>query len=239
VTDAFVLAVPADSELAESRRRVALRHAGSLPVLGFDVELAGYAADDDDERWPWVTHLPQADTRTLLALVRAGLGTALVPAFAIADELTIVGIPIADDVPRLEIALVTNAQRARLSLGWLDGLSEELDGSPGPRVRTAPDRASVGRGWAIRASVAAHLHAARARLLRPRAPSLVLAPACASLALVASVVLVRPQPAAIAPAPAASPPPHAAAAAVVAAEVASSGRWVSGRVDAGRRLLSP
>jgi DNA-binding transcriptional LysR family regulator len=228
LTDAFVLAVPGDSELAENRGPIALRDVDSLPVLGFDVELAGYAADGD-ERWPWVTHLPQADSRTLVALVRAGLGAALVPAFAIADELTIAGIPLADDLPPLEIALVTNAQRTRLSLGWLDGLSEELDRSPGPRVRRAPDRASVGRGWAIRASVTALLHAARARLLRPRAPSLVLAPACASLALVASVVLVRAQPAAMAPAPAAPPPPHAAAAATGPAEMASSGRWVSGR----------
>jgi hypothetical protein len=52
----------------------------------------------------------------LIALVRVGLGTALVPAFTIADETAIVGVPVAGDVPRLEIALVTSGQRSRLSL---------------------------------------------------------------------------------------------------------------------------
>jgi DNA-binding transcriptional LysR family regulator len=221
--DAFVLAVPTDSALAGVRRPIALRDVHALPVIGFDVELAG-AGTNGDGRWPWITHLPHADFRTLIALVRAGLGAALVPAFAIADELTIVGIPIADDVPQLEIALVTSGQRSRLSLAWFDGLADDLDTSPSPPVRPAADRLSVAPGWAIRAILSSRLHAVRARLPRPRVPSLALAPACASVALVAALAFVQPRPEAIAPAPASNAPHQHAAA---APEVASSGRWVA------------
>jgi DNA-binding transcriptional LysR family regulator len=224
LADVFVLAVPSDSELARAQRPIALGDVHSLPVIGFDAELAGRL--DGDERWPWVTHLPHADSRTLVALVRAGLGAALVPAFAIADEMAIVAVPLAGEVPRLEIALVTSAQRSRLSLAWLDGLSADLDTSPSPRVRPAAERAPVGTRWTIRASLGARVHAARTRLPRVRVPSLALAPACASLAVVAALVVVQPRPVAIAPAPASHAPQHAAAAAITA-EVASSGRWVA------------
>jgi DNA-binding transcriptional LysR family regulator len=223
LVDTFVLAVPSDSALAGAQGPVALRDVRSLPVIGIDVELAGRGLAGD-ERWPWVTHLPHADSRTLVALVRAGLGAALVPGFAIADEMAIVGVPLADDVPLLEIALVSNAQRSRLSLAWLDGLSAEVD-SPSPGVRPAADRVSVTPGWAIRASLARRLGALRPRVPRPRVPSLALAPACASLAVVAAVVALQPRPEAIAPAPASHAPQHAAAA--LTAEVASSGRWVA------------
>ena len=81
----------------------------------------------------------------MIALVRVGLGTAVVPAFTIADETAIVGVPVAGDVPRLEIALVTSGQRSRLSLAWLDGLTADLDASPAPRVRPAADRAAISR----------------------------------------------------------------------------------------------
>jgi DNA-binding transcriptional LysR family regulator len=224
LVDAFVLAVPRESQLAGVRRPIALRDVHSVPVIGVDVELAG-AGIDGDERWPWVTHLPHADSRTLVALVRAGLGAALVPAFAIADEMAIVGIPVADDVPRLEIALVTSGQRSRLSLAWLDGLAADLDASSAPRVRPATDRVAIAPGWAIRATFTDRLHAARVRLPRPRIPSLALAPACASFAVVAALAFVQPRPEAIAPAPASRAPQHAAAA--PAAEAASSGRWVA------------
>ena len=228
LTDAFVLAVPSDSELARVRRPMSLRDVHSLLVLGFDVEL-GDSGTDVGERWPWVTHLPQADSRTLTALVRAGLGAALVPAFAVAGDAAIAGIPLADDMPRLEIALVTNGQRSRLSLAWLDGLAADVATPASARPRPAADRISTPRGLAIRATVADRLHALRARLPRARVPSLALAPACACLAALAALVLVQPRPETIEPAPAFHAPQHAAAA---AAEVASSGRWVaiSGRL---------
>jgi DNA-binding transcriptional LysR family regulator len=230
LTDAFVLAVPNGSELAGVRGPIALRDVRSLPVLGFDVEL-GNGGLEAEERWPWVTHLPQADSRTLIALVRAGLGVALLPAFAVADDVAIVGVPLAEDLPQLEIGLVTNGRRSRLSLAWLDGIAAELDAPGGSHARPPRNRVSVAPVPAVRATVADRLRIARTRLPRVHVPSLVLAPACACFATVAALVLVQPSPETIAPAPA-SPTPHHAAAAAVAAEVASSGRWVgvSGRL---------
>jgi hypothetical protein len=78
-----------------------------------------------------------------------------------------------------------------------DVQATEVDASPAQRVRPA-DHVAIA-GWAIRATVADRLHAARARLPRPRVPSLAIAPACASFAVVAALVFVQPRPEAIAP----------------------------------------
>jgi DNA-binding transcriptional LysR family regulator len=228
LTAAFVLAVPSDSELAHGPRPIALRDVHSLPVIGFDVELVSDGFDED-ERWPWVTHLPQADSRTLTALVRAGLGAAIVPSFALAGDAAIAGIPLADELPPLEIALVTNGRRSRLMLEWLEDVAADVDAAGATHARPPSNRSPGRPARPVRTTVADRLRAAWARMPRGRVPSLALAPACACVAAAAALVLVQPRHEAIAPAPSSYAPQHAAAAGAAAAELASSGRWVSGR----------
>jgi DNA-binding transcriptional LysR family regulator len=231
LTAAFVLAVPSDSELAHGRRPVALSDVRSVPVIGFDVELVA-GGTEDDEPWPWVTHLPQADSRTLIALVRAGLGAAIVPSFAIAGDAAIAGVPLADELPRLEIALVTNGRRSRLPLDWLEDIASDPDAGATTRTPPASGRLPAPPVRPGRATAADRLRAAWARMPRFRVPSLALAPACACVAAAAALVLVQPRPEAIAPAPSSQAPQQHAAARAAATEVASSGRWVavSGRL---------
>ena len=125
LSDEFVLAVRADSELARLEPPVALREVPPSFLVGFDSEAS--CGSLCAERRRWATYVPQADARTLLALVQAGLAAALVPRFTVADVPAIAAVEIADAVPRLEIALVTHAQRSRLSWAWLDGLAEDLE----------------------------------------------------------------------------------------------------------------
>jgi DNA-binding transcriptional LysR family regulator len=226
--DAYVLAVPADSDIARQRPPIALREVRSLPVIGFDAEIASGTADGADG-WPWPIHLPHADSRTLTALVRAGLGTALVPAFAIADDTAITAIPVADDLPRLEIALVTNGRRSRESLAWLDGIAADVEAQTTPRLRAAGEAVSIARRRTVGAGLSNLFAAVRARAPWPRlhVQPLAFAPAAACVALAAAIVVAQPRPEPTAPAP---PTRHAVqrAAAPVTTEVASSGRWVVG-----------
>lgn len=221
-SDDFILAVRADSELARMDPPIALREVPTSFLVGFDSEADCAALCVERRRW--ATYVPQADPRTLLALVRAGLAAALVPAFTVADDPAIAPMPVADAVPRLEVALVTHAQRSRLSWAWLDGLAGDLD-SARSRGRAVAARPSFAGRSALRASLAPRLRALAAALPRPRVRPLALGPAYAAIALATAVVAVQPRP------PTTPPHPGKARSAVQAVDVTPdpslAGRWVA------------
>ena len=220
LSDEFVLAVRADSELARLEPPVALREVPPSFLVGFDSEAS--CASLCAERRRWATYVPQADARTLLALVQAGLAAALVPRFTVADVPAIAAVEIADAVPRLEIALVTHAQRSRLSWAWLDGLAEDLE-TAGRRGRPAAVRPSFAGRSALRPTFAP-LRAFAAALPRPRARPLVFGPAYAAVALATAIVVAQPRPAT---APSRAVPHSAMHAIDITPDVSLSGRWVA------------
>jgi DNA-binding transcriptional LysR family regulator len=123
LTQRFVIAVPAESELAGRGEPVALSDLGGMPMIG-----AGDARLPENGTQNGRSAFREVDSRTLLAFVRAGLGAALVPELAIeSDDRSIVGLPVTDPIGVQQVVLVTHrSRRTQLPLEWLEELARTV-----------------------------------------------------------------------------------------------------------------
>jgi DNA-binding transcriptional LysR family regulator len=120
LTQRFVVAVPADSDLARRGGPVSFRDLGSLPMItGGDARLPDNGASNGRSAFR------EVDSRTLLAFVRAGLGAALVPELAVeSDDRSVVALPVADPIAPQHVVLVTHrSRRPHLPIEWLRDLA--------------------------------------------------------------------------------------------------------------------
>ena len=142
LTQRIVVAVPAESALAQRGSPVSLRELGNLPMLsGTEVHLPDNGSAARNGR----SGFREVDSRTLLAFVRAGLGAALVPELAVeSDDRSVVALPLADPMAPQQVVLVTHAsRRPHLPLDWLQDLGRTIgrdlvlarNRSVSPRVR--------------------------------------------------------------------------------------------------------
>jgi DNA-binding transcriptional LysR family regulator len=134
LTQRFVVAVPADSALAQAGGPVGLCDLGSMPMIGVgDARLPDSGAQNGRSAFR------EVDSRTLLAFVRAGLGAALVPELAIeSDDRSVVALPVTDPIAPQQVVLVTHrSRRTQLPLEWLEDLARTV-GRDLVRLRTAP-----------------------------------------------------------------------------------------------------
>ena len=122
----YVVAAPADSDLGRLGQPVSVHGLGDLPLVGADCDVE--LAEPDMQNDARSTRFRKVESKTLIAFVRAGLGVALVPELAIdPSEQSIVGLPLLDPIPALQIALVTHRQRrAQLPLDWLEDLARAI-----------------------------------------------------------------------------------------------------------------
>jgi DNA-binding transcriptional LysR family regulator len=143
LTQRFVVAVPAESELGRSGRPVSLRDLGSLPMISSsDARLPDGGASNGRSAFR------EVDSRTLLAFVRAGLGAALVPELAVeSDDRSVVALPVADPIAPQQVVLVTHrSRRTQLPLEWLHELARAIGRdiaharSPSPTARRTRHR---------------------------------------------------------------------------------------------------
>ena len=137
LTQHFVVAVAADSELARKGSPVALGELGSVPMIG-----AGDARLPDGATSNGRSAFREVDSRTLLAFVRAGLGAALVLELAIeSDDQSVVALPVADAIPPQEVVLVTHrSRRTQLPLEWLEDLARTIGHDVGRSRNVRPER---------------------------------------------------------------------------------------------------
>src|SRR5439155_5113522 len=123
LTQRFVIAVPADSELARRGEPVAFSDFGGMPMIG-----VGDARLPENGTQNGRSAFREVDSRTLLAFVRAGLGAALVPVLAIeSDDRSIVGLSVTDPIAPQQVFLVTHrSRRSQLPLVWLEVLARAV-----------------------------------------------------------------------------------------------------------------
>src|SRR5262249_22141237 len=110
--DPYVVLLPSDSELAQRRRPLRLGDLAQLPLIGFRHTQAYPAKFLEANAISARVRFRTDDNETLVGLVAAGMGAALVPRLTVDPARDdVVQVQIQDDLPPRLLALVSHSDR--------------------------------------------------------------------------------------------------------------------------------